>query len=118
MTTKERTSTGGSREWNGGDKMPFCQAGLERRLTKQDRHQGHTACQKCRLASIDPPMSNKPKGTRLESWWVVNLSRSEEIAWRARAAQEIDRMCGSREFKFLGYRRSLEEIGGRMRDVQ
>lgn len=98
--------------------LPLRSQCLVNTLTKQDRHDGHTTCKKCRLASIDPPMSNKPKGTRLESWWVVNLSRSEEIAWRARAAQEIDRMCGSREFKFLGYRRSMEEIGGRMRDVQ
>lgn len=58
---------------------------------------------------------HQPKPVDLVSWWLVDQSRGDESAWFARAAQEVDRMCGSREFRTLGYRKAVEEFGSPMR---
>jgi hypothetical protein len=53
---------------------------------------------------------NPQKPVNLESWWMKDQSREQESAWRARAALEIERMCGSREFKQLGVRPVVDGV--------
>jgi hypothetical protein len=96
--TKARTAARDATPFNEPSLLPLCSQCLINRLTRQDKATGCIRCKACRRS--DPaPKSNPDKPTNLESWWLLGQTRDEQDAWFARARAELDRMCGSKEFK-------------------
>jgi hypothetical protein len=111
--TKARTTTS---QPAARDPLPLCSECLENRLTRQDRATGCIRCVTCRRS--DPrAKSNPDKPVDLTSWWMAGQTREQQAEWFARAAREVDRMCGSREFRSLGYRRAVDEIGRQSKGI-
>lgn len=45
------------------------------------------------------------------SWWMVNQSPEQLPEWFEAARGQVERMCGSPEFKQLGHRKALDQFG-------
>lgn len=107
-------ATSANRKWNDGQPLPLCSECLTERLTRADHYTGCVRCTTCRKKdpttrtklSVDRPQTNG-------SWWLSSQSRDHEAQWFDRAKREQARMCGSREFRQLGFRVAIDEVGKR-----
>lgn len=68
------------------------------------------------LSHSRPFVEPRPKPETNGSWWLLDQRPDQKDAWYARAAQELDRMAGSREARSLSPRRAIEELGWKGKD--